>query len=263
MVKNKKGLDMKKIKLLFLVVTLSVSQQCFAFFNAHEAPLPPKTPLVIDKSPSFFIMGNENGISQKGYGKAGNVNSMGENMELNHALKLILPPKWKWAVHREIYDDGSGNPKKDKSNFFMKKRVSWKNKGTWLNVLEKISEEENLRFLISWPDHKLYIAKANPVFPFDISEAKEAAAEISNEKKLPTWMITKGSFRSQLSKWCKQEGYQLLWKLPYDYEFSVKAKYRGSFEETVKTVVESIFTSGIKIYAKIYHGNKVLLIEGE
>ncbi len=76
----------------------------------------------------------------------------------------------------------------------------------------------------------------------------------------PAWSIHPGGLRIQLAAWAKQAGYQLVWNAKTDYDISAGATLYGSFNHVVTTLIDSLRGNRAAITAKIYAGNRTLVV---
>lgn len=66
--------------------------------------------------------------------------------------------------------------------------------------------------------------------------------------------------KTVLTRWAKEDGWQLVWDVPIDFGVDADATVTGTFEQALEAVVEALKKSDTPIQAVLYRGNKVLRI---
>lgn len=80
----------------------------------------------------------------------------------------------------------------------------------------------------------------------------------SASPEVEMWMLTAGSFKTQLEEWAHKADYQLVWKAEHDYSMQAKAVFKDSFIGAVKRVFTRMHLSGNSLRASIYEDNRVI-----
>jgi len=85
-----------------------------------------------------------------------------------------------------------------------------------------------------------------------------AAGAVAPAAAQETWVVGPGKgLRAQLEEWSSSAGWTLVWQNPaYDMDLGSGVALRGSFEEAVVSLVESIPSAE----AILYRGNKTLVV---
>lgn len=246
----------KKTLIVACLVVTSLAGPAHAFFVSEEKDPPaPK--------PAFDLSGDRNIITQVGWGEPREVAGFGENLPLSDSLDMVIPEDWRYIVADNI----------DAKDI----NVSWQAKGSWIDALEKIGEEHNLRFLIDWDNERVLLSKADIDAPLNMEAMNIAAGGVegggsdvadlpaagSEEPAIPVWELAPGSLKDQMQGWAETAGWQLVWAAPTDYRLRTNVDIEAPFVEAVSQVVESMRTNGATIRGYLYEGNKVVLIKGE
>jgi len=243
----------KKVLFIVLMVTGAMfSSHAFAFFANEETPLPVPRP-------AFDLSGNTNIVTQVGVGVPTDVSGFGDDLPLEDSIDMVLPEHWSFVSA----DDFEFNDRK----------ATWKTQGSWVEALETIGKQNDLRFLVDWENNKVVLTTGNPENPLNMQEQVEAQlmAEVEKEvececiepEKLPVWEIGEGSLKDQLSDWADIAEWQLVWAAKTDYRISAEAQIEGSFTGAATKVINSMRENGAALRAYIYKGNNVLLVKGE
>ncbi|MGN6319931.1 toxin co-regulated pilus biosynthesis Q family protein [Trinickia sp.] len=66
--------------------------------------------------------------------------------------------------------------------------------------------------------------------------------------------------KTALTRWAKEDGWQLVWDVPLDFGVDADATVTGTFEQALQAVVDALKKSETPIQAILYRGNKVLRI---
>lgn len=80
----------------------------------------------------------------------------------------------------------------------------------------------------------------------------------SASPEVELWMLTAGSFKTQLEEWAHKADYQLIWKAEHDYTMQAKAVFKDSFIGAVKRVFTRMHLNGNSLRASIYEDNRVI-----
>lgn len=77
-----------------------------------------------------------------------------------------------------------------------------------------------------------------------------------------TWHLSLSdhTVKTVLTRWAKEDGWQLVWDVPIDFGVDADAAVTGTFEQALEAVVEALKKSDTPIQAVLYRGNKVLRI---
>ena len=170
-------------------------------------------------------------VTQLGSGVPAEKQSLGDNMALSRAFKIITPQGWETIA--EPYAD---------------KKVSWETEDgqTWIDALEQIGQQHNIKTVVDWKNNSVMV----PV------EGMAGGSETVQDE----WVLKRGSFKKQLSRWAKIAGYEVVWNSKYDFWISADARFHGDFTDAVKEAVKALYRNGTRISADIYPGNDVIYI---
>lgn len=72
--------------------------------------------------------------------------------------------------------------------------------------------------------------------------------------------VSDHTVKTALTRWAKEDGWQLVWDVPLDFGVDADATVTGTFEQALQAVVEALKKSETPIQAILYRGNKVLRI---
>ncbi|WP_374192460.1 toxin co-regulated pilus biosynthesis Q family protein [Trinickia acidisoli] len=72
--------------------------------------------------------------------------------------------------------------------------------------------------------------------------------------------VSDHTVKTALTRWAKEDGWQLVWDVPIDFGIDADATVTGTFEQALQAVVEALKKSETPIQAILYRGNKVLRI---
>jgi len=77
-----------------------------------------------------------------------------------------------------------------------------------------------------------------------------------------TWHLSLAdhTVKTVLTRWAKEDGWQLVWDVPVDFGVDAEATVTGTFEQALEAVVEALKRSDTPSQAILYRGNKVLRI---
>jgi hypothetical protein len=257
-----------KVALICAVVGMVWAGTALAFFSNEEAA-PPAA------KPAFDLSGSTNVVTQIGFGVPIPVMGFGNDLPLADSMDMILPESWTYSVTDDC----------DMSD----KKATWEAHGTWIDVLEKLGANENLRFLVDWKNNQVIVTQGDPEQAVNVAELlesqmeekqseealvlaeQEAQAEIELQPAPePLWELKPGSLKNQLKAWAvqatdlePQTEWQIVWAAPTDFQLHAKAEIQGEFTEAVSQVIQSIHTNGAPLRAYIYKGNGVVLVKGE
>lgn len=81
---------------------------------------------------------------------------------------------------------------------------------------------------------------------------------LNTAQEVEMWMLTAGSFKTQLEEWAHKADYQLIWKAEHDYTMQAKAVFKDSFIGAVKRVFTRMHLNGNSLRASIYEDNRVI-----
>jgi hypothetical protein len=252
----------KRLLTVCAIAGVLVSTPAFAFFSNQEAAPPaPK--------PSFDLSGSTNVVTQVGEGIPAPVKGFGDELPMEDSIDMILPDKWQYNLAEGV----------DLSD----KEASWQADGTWIDSLEKIGEDNDLRFLVDWKNNQVIVGQADPQKATNVKqmqkeliaeqEAERAAEEQANKEEQeraltakelgPTWEIKPGSLKTQLTEWANKAQWQIVWTASTDYQLQARAEIQDSFTAAVTQVIQSMRNNGAPLRAYIYRGNRVVLVKGE
>ena len=96
----------------------------------------------------------------------------------------------------------------------------------------------------------------------EIAPGAPTPAEVPAQP-VKVWKInlTDKSVRALLDRWCKEEGYQLLWEISVDLELGATADISGTFEEALNSVLASLSTSDYPVEAMMYENRVVRVVK--
>lgn len=72
--------------------------------------------------------------------------------------------------------------------------------------------------------------------------------------------VSDHTVKTVLTRWSKEDGWQLVWDVPIDFGVDADATVTGTFEQALQAVVDALKKSETPIQAILYRGNKVLRI---
>ena len=77
------------------------------------------------------------------------------------------------------------------------------------------------------------------------------------------YKLEPGTLISQVSRWCDQAGYQLVWKADRDVEIVSYVQYRGAFFRTLKNLFKDLAKAGQAFRVTVYESNRVVEVTDE
>lgn len=154
------------------------------------------------------------------------------NVPLREAINRLVPARWETSISPDIAT---------KKVFYMAGRP-------WEDNVRQIAQQTEATLVLDAAARKVEITSQ--------MLTKQAA------EKSQTLKIKRGSVKNQLTAWAAQTGYQLVWNAKSDHFASAAASFRG---ENVESVVSNLFRSmrngGSNLKARIFRGNKVIVVE--
>lgn len=79
----------------------------------------------------------------------------------------------------------------------------------------------------------------------------------------PMWTLHAGdTIGRDLRAWADKAGWCVEWQLPKDWVVPNNHSFAGSFPDAVENVVKTLADNGALIRARIYEGNKTVVISG-
>jgi len=90
----------------------------------------------------------------------------------------------------------------------------------------------------------------------------QAQAQAQAQASLPEWKVSDRdkTLRRTLARWAGSAGWQLVWDLDIDYPIRAGGAVRGSFEQAMQSVLESMRDADVPLQAIFYQKNKVVRI---
>jgi hypothetical protein len=103
--------------------------------------------------------------------------------------------------------------------------------------------------------------------PGPVTERYLQAATVAAVAPIPapsarSWDIRleDGTLSATLTRWAVDEGWQLLWEMPVDFQVDASSQVDGSFEQAVGVVATSLATAPTPMQVIFYRGNHVVRI---
>ncbi|VVE13983.1 MULTISPECIES: toxin co-regulated pilus biosynthesis Q family protein [Pandoraea] len=88
-------------------------------------------------------------------------------------------------------------------------------------------------------------------------------AAVSATKPADTWTIREGfPIGEEIKDWAKRAGWRVVWQMPRDVIAAAATSFTGDFPSAVTDVVKTLAANGALIRAKIFDGNRTVLIQG-
>lgn len=108
-------------------------------------------------------------------------------------------------------------------------------------------------------------AEASPATPATVSSTDavgEPLPAAPPPEPVRQWHLSLAdhTVKTALTRWAKEDGWQLVWDVPLDFGVDADATVTGTFEQALQAVVDALKKSETPIQAILYRGNKVLRI---
>jgi hypothetical protein len=156
------------------------------------------------------------------------------NVPLRDAVERLVPARWKTSISPDIAT---------KHVFYMAGRP-------WENNVRQIAQQAGATLVLDAATRKVEIT------------SQMLTKTAKKNSSLTPLKIKRGSVKSQLTAWATGKGYQLVWNAKSDHFASAAASFHG---ENVESVVTNLFRSmrngGSNLKARIFRGNKVIVVE--
>ena len=157
---------------LALAVTPSVAVSAFKLKASSEPVEVEQEPAPAFDRAEYEVWVDHTYTAVVEYGRAGHITkapSYGDEMQLEDALKLLLPERWQAMRSRELSSEGQIE-------------VSWEvAEANWVDVLENLGERHGLRFHIDHANQEVFIQNGRQlIFDRPTVEEKNAAAGVND-----------------------------------------------------------------------------------
>lgn len=170
--------------------------------------------------------------------------SMGKDVPLGQAVRMIVPQDWKVYV-----PDGKPVPK-----------VSWGDQKRWQDaLLDVVDESENWEVDFDPAHKRIDLVWVGPeeklTLPPDVDEKRMAEAK-------PNFVLRPGLLKSQLEDIVKAHGFKLVWNLKTDIMLKSGVAMKAPFEDCLQSMVQRLRATGSRIGIQVFKKNKYVVIQG-
>lgn len=94
--------------------------------------------------------------------------------------------------------------------------------------------------------------------------AKEPPAESDPvEAEVPVFLIAPGALAPQLAGWCRDAGWQLVWRASRDVSIVSSVSYKGPFASALRAVFRDLRAVGQPFRVTVFEGNRVVDVAEE
>lgn len=105
-------------------------------------------------------------------------------------------------------------------------------------------------------------ARTTPALAPAATTAGDPSPSVPPAEPVREWHLSVAdhTVKTALTRWAKEDGWQLVWNVPIDFGVDADATVTGTFEQALQAVVDALKKSETPIQAVLYKGNKVLRV---
>jgi hypothetical protein len=111
---------------------------------------------------------------------------------------------------------------------------------------------------LNWPSS----SPQAPVWSNDRLHSPVAQQDENDSQASAVWSIetSDATLSNTLSRWCRQEKWQLIWEAERDFPILVNMRLKGSFQSAILTVMTSLTDTDYPLQAVLHSDTRVIRI---